>query len=53
MDLLIDKDLGKNFDGVELEDIVQVALLCTQNPPNRPKILEVLRILKSDGLAEK
>ncbi|KAI5668499.1 hypothetical protein M9H77_18352 [Catharanthus roseus] len=36
LDLLEDKDLSKNFDRVELEELVQVALICTQfNPSNR------------------
>lgn len=52
--LMVDKDLKSNFDRVELEEIVQVALLCTQfNPSYRPKMSEVLRMLEGDGLAEK
>ena len=51
---LIDTDLKNNYDRIELEEIVQVALLCTQfNPTNRPKMSEVLRMLEGDGLAEK
>ncbi|WOG88750.1 hypothetical protein DCAR_0207985 [Daucus carota subsp. sativus] len=54
LELIIDKDLKKNYDKIELEEIVQVALLCTQfNPSNRPKMSEVLRMLEGDGLAEK
>ncbi|XP_022776134.1 protein NSP-INTERACTING KINASE 3-like isoform X2 [Durio zibethinus] len=52
--LLVDKDLRGNFDRIELEEIVQVALLCTQfNPLHRPRMSEVLRMLEGDGLAEK
>lgn len=51
---MVDKDLKGNFDRVELEEIVQVALLCTQfNPSCRPKMSEVLKMLEGDGLAEK
>lgn len=51
---LIDKDLKQNFDRVELEQMVQVALLCTQfNPSHRPKMSEVLKMLGGDGVAEK
>nr|BAD18102.1 leucine-rich repeat receptor-like kinase [Ipomoea batatas] len=54
LNLMVDKDLKNNFDRVELEEMVQVALLCTQfNPSHRPKMSEVLRMLEGDGLAEK
>ncbi|XP_028768679.1 protein NSP-INTERACTING KINASE 1-like [Neltuma alba] len=54
LDLLIDKDLKNNYDKIELEEIVQVALLCTQYlPSHRPKMSEVVRMLEGDGLAEK
>ncbi|WRX13865.1 Protein kinase domain - like 10 [Theobroma cacao] len=54
LSLLVDKDLKGNFDRIELEEMVQVALLCTQfNPSHRPRMSEVLRMLEGDGLAEK
>ncbi|GAA0167994.1 transmembrane signal receptor [Lithospermum erythrorhizon] len=54
LNLMVDKDLKANFDRVELQEIVKVALLCTQfNPSYRPKMSEVLRMLEGDGLAEK
>lgn len=54
LELIIDKDLKTKYDKIELEEMVQVALLCTQfNPSNRPKMSEVLRMLEGDGLAEK
>ncbi|KAK6160208.1 hypothetical protein DH2020_003589 [Rehmannia glutinosa] len=54
LNLMVDKDLKNDFDRMELEEIVQVALLCTQfNPSHRPKMSEVLRMLEGDGLAEK
>ncbi|KAL1551197.1 Protein NSP-INTERACTING KINASE 2 [Salvia divinorum] len=54
LDMLVDKDLKSNYDRIELEEMVQVALLCTQYLPlHRPKMSEVVRMLEGDGLAEK
>ncbi|CAI0552732.1 unnamed protein product [Linum tenue] len=54
LELLVDKDLKTNYDRIELEEMVQVALLCTQYlPSHRPKMSEVVRMLEGDGLAEK
>ncbi|KAG9448664.1 hypothetical protein H6P81_008629 [Aristolochia fimbriata] len=54
LDVLVDKDLKNNFDRIELEEMVQVALLCTQYlPGHRPKMSEVVRMLEGDGLAER
>lgn len=54
LDMLVDKDLKNNYDRIELEEMVQVALLCTQYlPSHRPKMSEVVRMLEGDGLAEK
>ncbi|KAF7809315.1 protein NSP-INTERACTING KINASE 3 [Senna tora] len=51
---MVDKDLKGNFDADELEEMVQVALLCTQfTPLHRPKMSEVLKMLEGDGLAER
>lgn len=51
---MVDKFLKADYDRMELEEMVQVALLCTQfNPLHRPKMSEVLRMLEGDGLAEK
>uniref|UniRef100_A0A6N2N495 non-specific serine/threonine protein kinase n=1 Tax=Salix viminalis TaxID=40686 RepID=A0A6N2N495_SALVM len=53
-DELVDKELGRNYDRVEVDEMLQVALLCTQNlPAHRPKMSEVVRMLEGDGLAEK
>ena len=50
----MDKDLKGNYDRIELEEMVQVALLCTQYlPGHRPKMSEVVRMLEGDGLAER
>ncbi|KAL0927965.1 hypothetical protein M5K25_002193 [Dendrobium thyrsiflorum] len=54
LNMMVDKDLKNNYDMVELEEMVQVALLCTQyNPTRRPKMSEVVRMLEGDGLAER
>ncbi|MQM04227.1 hypothetical protein Taro_037022 [Colocasia esculenta] len=54
LDLLVDKDLKNNYDPIELEEMIQVALLCTQYlPGHRPKMSEVVRMLEGDGLAER
>ncbi|KAK8688819.1 hypothetical protein V6N13_087557 [Hibiscus sabdariffa] len=54
LEVLVDKDLKTNYDRIELEEMVQVALLCTQYlPGHRPKMSEVVRMLEGDGLAER
>ncbi|KAF8729586.1 hypothetical protein HU200_017531 [Digitaria exilis] len=54
LDILVDKGLGSKYDRIELEEMVQVALLCTQFlPGHRPKMSEVVRMLEGDGLAER
>ncbi|KAK2663132.1 hypothetical protein Ddye_001706 [Dipteronia dyeriana] len=54
LDVLVDKDLKTNYDRIELEEMAQVALLCTQYlPGHRPKMSEVVRMLEGDGLAER
>lgn len=54
VEVLVDKELGSNYDGIEVGEMLQVALLCTQYlPAHRPKMSEVVRMLEGDGLAEK
>ncbi|KAG6601935.1 Protein NSP-INTERACTING KINASE 2, partial [Cucurbita argyrosperma subsp. sororia] len=54
LEMLVDKDLRSNYDPIEIEEIVRVALLCIQYlPSNRPKMSEVVRMLEGDGLAER
>lgn len=54
LEVLVDKDLRSNYDRVELEEMVKVALLCTQYlPGHRPKMSEVVRMLEGDGLVER
>ncbi|KAH6819249.1 Leucine-rich repeat protein kinase family protein [Perilla frutescens var. frutescens] len=51
---LIDRELGISYDQIEVGEMLQVALLCTQYlPAHRPKMSEVVRMLEGDGLAEK
>lgn len=54
LDLLVDPDLGPNYDIIEVAEMVQVALLCTQFlPSHRPKMSDVVRMLEGDGLVDK
>ncbi|CAM6120054.1 unnamed protein product [Calypogeia fissa] len=51
---LVDPDLQEDYDPVEVEQLIKVALLCTQSSPmDRPKMAEVVRMLSGDGLAER
>ncbi|GAA0183642.1 transmembrane signal receptor [Lithospermum erythrorhizon] len=51
---LVDADLQGDYIDDEVEQLIQVALLCTQSSPmERPKMSEVVRMLEGDGLAEK
>ncbi|CAA7018154.1 unnamed protein product [Microthlaspi erraticum] len=56
LEVLVDKELLKkmSYDEIELDEMVRVALLCTQYlPGHRPKMSEVVRMLEGDGLAER
>nr|XP_043638991.1 protein NSP-INTERACTING KINASE 3-like isoform X2 [Erigeron canadensis] len=54
LNLMVDKALQNEYDRVELQEMVQVALLCTQfSPGYRPKMSEVLRMLEGEGLVER
>ncbi|KAL6135447.1 hypothetical protein ACLB2K_067675 [Fragaria x ananassa] len=54
LEMLVDKDLNTNYDRIELEEMIQVALLCTQYlPGHRPRMSEVVRMLEGDGLVER
>ncbi|KAF3602499.1 hypothetical protein F2Q69_00033138 [Brassica cretica] len=49
---LVDRELGKNYNKIEVGEMMQVALLCTQYlPAHRPKMSEVVLMLEGDGLA--
>ena len=54
IEMLVDPDLQSVYVEVEVEALIQVALLCTQGSPmDRPKMSEVVRMLEGDGLAER
>ncbi|XP_064999766.1 protein NSP-INTERACTING KINASE 1-like isoform X2 [Musa acuminata AAA Group] len=54
LDMIVDKDLRNSYDQGELEEMVHVALLCTQYlPGDRPKMSDVVRMLEADGFAER
>ncbi|XP_019427540.1 PREDICTED: somatic embryogenesis receptor kinase 2 isoform X1 [Lupinus angustifolius] len=54
LEMLVDPDLHNNYIEAEVEQLIQVALLCTQGSPmERPKMSEVVRMLEGDGLAER
>ena len=54
LETLVDADLGGEYIEEEVEQLIQVALLCTQSSAaERPKMSEVVRMLEGDGLAEK
>ncbi|XP_020235204.1 somatic embryogenesis receptor kinase 1 [Cajanus cajan] len=54
LEMLVDPDLQSNYIDAEVEQLIQVALLCTQGSPmDRPKMSEVVRMLEGDGLAER
>uniref|UniRef100_A0A9I9DSR2 non-specific serine/threonine protein kinase n=1 Tax=Cucumis melo TaxID=3656 RepID=A0A9I9DSR2_CUCME len=50
---VVDKNL-KSYNEKEVENIVQVALLCTQSSPeDRPTMAEVVNLLHGEGLADR
>ncbi|KAL6179105.1 hypothetical protein ACLB2K_050621 [Fragaria x ananassa] len=54
LEALVDADLQGNYIDGEVEQLIQVALLCTSGSPGeRPKMSEVVRMLEGDGLAER
>ena len=54
LEALVDADLEGEYTEEEVEQLIQVALLCTQSSPmERPKMSDVVRMLEGDGLAER
>ncbi|CAN1285560.1 Probable LRR receptor-like serine/threonine-protein kinase At5g10290, partial [Linum perenne] len=54
LDAIVDRNLKKNYNMVEVEMMIKVALLCTQaSPEDRPAMSEVVRMLEGEGLAER
>ncbi|KAL8483008.1 hypothetical protein ACS0TY_025892 [Phlomoides rotata] len=50
----VDYDIKNNYVEAEVEQLIQVAVLCCQSSPkDRPKMSEVVRMLEGNGLAEK
>ncbi|KAL6297385.1 hypothetical protein ACE6H2_005527 [Prunus campanulata] len=51
---LVDANLEEDYIIDEVEQLIQLALLCTQGSPGeRPEMSEVVRMLEGDGLAER
>ncbi|KAH7866692.1 hypothetical protein Vadar_023654 [Vaccinium darrowii] len=54
LETLVDVDLQDNYIDEEVEQLIQVAILCTQGTAmERPKMSEVVRMLEGNGLAER
>ncbi|XP_057970618.1 probable LRR receptor-like serine/threonine-protein kinase At5g10290 isoform X2 [Malania oleifera] len=54
LDAIVDRNLNKNYDILDVEMIIKVALLCTQgSPEDRPAMSEVVRMLEGEGLNER
>ncbi|KAK4480104.1 hypothetical protein RD792_013161 [Penstemon davidsonii] len=54
LETLVDPDLRGNYIYEEVEQLIHLSLLCTQDSPTeRPKMSEVVRMLEGDGLAER
>ncbi|CAN0827010.1 LRR receptor kinase BAK1 [Linum grandiflorum] len=55
LEILVDPDLQNKYIDSEVEQLIQISLLCTQNPPSdRPKMCEVVRMLEEgDSLTER
>ncbi|KAL3514213.1 hypothetical protein ACH5RR_026930 [Cinchona calisaya] len=54
LETLVDPDLPNNYVESEVEQLIQLALLCMLGTPmDRPKMSEVARMLEGGGLAER
>ncbi|XP_064953336.1 LRR receptor kinase SERK2-like isoform X6 [Musa acuminata AAA Group] len=54
LELIIDPNLDRNYDILEVEKLFQIALLCTQaSPEDRPIMSDVIRMLEGEGLTER
>lgn len=54
LELLVDKELRNKYDRIEVQEMLQVALLCTQYvATQRPNMSQVVRMLAGDGLVHK
>ena len=51
---IVDLNLNENYNMIEVEMMIRIALLCTQSSPEeRPVMSEVVRMLEGEGLAER
>lgn len=55
LDTIIDRNLNKDdYNIEEVEKLIQVALLCTQQSPEaRPTMSDVIRMLEGEGLTDR
>ena len=54
LSLFMDQKLRSKNDYAELEEMVQIALLCTMyRPCHHPKMSKIVKMLEGDGDAEK
>ncbi|KAJ8464193.1 hypothetical protein OPV22_026745 [Ensete ventricosum] len=54
LNLIIDPNLDRNYDILEVEKLIQISLLCTQaSPEDRPIMSDVIRMLEGEGLTER
>ncbi|XP_048439210.1 BRASSINOSTEROID INSENSITIVE 1-associated receptor kinase 1-like [Pyrus x bretschneideri] len=54
LETLVDADLNENYVDDQVEQLIQVALLCTQGTPGeRPKMSEVVQMLEGNVLDER
>ena len=55
LSLFVDQKLRSNYDNAELEEMVQIALLCTMyRPCHCPKTSKIVKLLEGgDGVAKK
>ncbi|XP_052188970.1 probable LRR receptor-like serine/threonine-protein kinase At5g10290 isoform X4 [Diospyros lotus] len=54
LDAIVDCNLNNNYNILEIELMIQVALLCTQaSPEDRPAMSAVVQMLEGEGLAER
>ncbi|KAF8049426.1 hypothetical protein N665_2214s0005 [Sinapis alba] len=54
LESLVDAELEGNYVDKEVEELIEMVLLCTQSSSlNRPSMAEVVKMLEGDGLAEK
>lgn len=54
LDIVVDKYLIGNYLRDEVEELIHIALSCTQvNPTERPKMSQVVKMLECNGLVER